>query len=66
MNQPLKQSNTNASDWLRDVLQTVLRMIPWPAEPGLRQVGNPGPDSPVVVTCNYDLTVRRLIRALAG
>jgi len=66
MNQPMSRRRNSASDRLRDVLQTVLRMIPWPTEPGLRQVGNPGSDSPVVVTCNYDLTVRRVIRALAG
>jgi len=41
-------------------------MVPWPTEPGLRVVGDPSPDSPVVVTGNYDLTVRRLLRALEG
>ena len=51
---------------LRDVAQTVLRMIPWPTEPGLRPIGDPDSDSPVLVTCNYDLTVRRVTRALAG
>jgi NAD-dependent dihydropyrimidine dehydrogenase PreA subunit len=49
-----------------DVLQTALRMVPWPTEPGLRAVGNPGELSPVIVTCNYDLTVRRVARALDG
>jgi NAD-dependent dihydropyrimidine dehydrogenase PreA subunit len=66
MNQTGKSGDKSGAGWMRDVLQTVLRMIPWPTEPGLRAVGNPGPDSPVVVTCNYDLTVRRVIRALAG
>lgn len=51
---------------VRDVLQAAFRMLPWPTEPGLRAVGRPGPDSPVIVTGNYDLTVRRLLRALAG
>jgi NAD-dependent dihydropyrimidine dehydrogenase PreA subunit len=50
----------------RDVLQAVFRMAPWPTEAGLREIGRPGPDSPVLVTCNYDLTVRRVSRALAG
>jgi NAD-dependent dihydropyrimidine dehydrogenase PreA subunit len=50
----------------RDGLQTALRLLPWPTEPGLRTVGSPGPESPVIVTCNYDLTVRRVLRALAG
>jgi NAD-dependent dihydropyrimidine dehydrogenase PreA subunit len=54
------------SDLIRELLQTALRLFPWPTEPGLRKVGNPGPESPVLVTGNYDLTVRRLLRALAG
>lgn len=49
-----------------EVLQTAFRMAPWPTEPGLRSVGKPGEFSPVLVTCNYDLTVRRLLRALRG
>jgi ferredoxin len=51
---------------LRDALQTALRLFPWPTEPGLRPVGEPGAHSPVIVTGNYDLTVRRLLRALQG
>jgi hypothetical protein len=51
---------------VRDVLQTGFRLAPWPTEPGLRVVGNPGPLSPVLVTCNFDLTVRRVMRALDG
>jgi NAD-dependent dihydropyrimidine dehydrogenase PreA subunit len=58
--------NYRPSDLLRDVAQTALRLLPWPTEPGLRRIGSPDRDSPVVVTCNYDLTVRRVIRALAG
>lgn len=53
-------------EWLRDALQMALRLLPWPTEPGLRSVGNPGPSSPVIVTGNYDLTVRRVMRALRG
>ena len=53
-------------DASREVLQTMFRLLPWPTEPGLRRLGSPGPLSPVIVTCNYDLTVRRVIRALAG
>ena len=53
-------------DFLLDTLQTAARLVPWPTEPGLRRLGTPGPESPVLVTCNYDLTVRRLTRALAG
>jgi NAD-dependent dihydropyrimidine dehydrogenase PreA subunit len=51
---------------VRDAVQTALRLFPWPTEPGVRAVGDPGPLSPVIVTGNYDLTVRRVLRALAG
>jgi NAD-dependent dihydropyrimidine dehydrogenase PreA subunit len=51
---------------VRDVLQTGLRLIPWPTEPGLRRLGSPGPLSPVLITCNFDLTVRRVERAMRG
>ncbi len=53
-------------DLTLDILQTCLRMLPWPTEPRLIQVGNPGRKAPVLVTGNYSLTVRRVLRALAG
>jgi len=53
-------------DLAREVLLMLLRLFPWSTEPGLRSVGNPSPSSPVLVTGNYDLTVRRLLRALQG
>ena len=49
-----------------DVAQTLLRSLPWPVKPGLIAVGHPGRDAPVLLTCNYDLTVRRVLRALRG
>lgn len=56
--------------WFRELLlealQTCLRVLPWPVEARLIRVGNPGPESPVLVTCNYALTVRRVLRALRG
>ncbi len=58
--------STRAAELLRDVLQTAFRLFPWPTEPGLRSVGNPSDLSPVIVTGNYDLTVRRVMRALRG
>jgi SAM-dependent methyltransferase len=33
---------------------------------GLYAIGNPTPDSPVLVTGNFDLTVRRLVKAIEG
>ncbi len=57
---------SRAGDVARDALQAALRLFPWPTEAGLRRVGSPGPESPVLITGNYDLTVRRLLRALRG
>ena len=53
-------------DAILDVAQILLRSLPWPVKPGLIRVGNPGRGAPVLVTCNYDLTVRRVLRALRG
>lgn len=49
--------------WLRD---TMLRMFPHRAPTGLVRVGKPGRDSPVLVTGNFTLTVRRLVKVLEG
>jgi NAD-dependent dihydropyrimidine dehydrogenase PreA subunit len=57
---------TRLRDAARDALQTAFRLVPWPTEPGLRAAGHPGRLSPVIVTGNYDLTVRRVLRALRG
>jgi len=53
-------------DFVLDLAQILLRVLPWPAKSGLISVGHPGRDSAVLVTCNYDLTVRRVLRALRG
>ena len=42
------------------------RLFPCPFPVGLRRIGNPGRESPVLVTCNFHMTVRRLIRRLRG
>ncbi len=55
-----------AVDFLSDLIQTGLRLLPFPVRTGLIRVGDPGRDSPVLVTCNFGLTVRRVIRALRG
>lgn len=56
----------SVTDWLMTLIQTVFRLFPFPTGTGLRIVGNPGRDAPVLVTCNYDLTVRRVTKALKG
>ncbi len=42
------------------------RWFPNPVEPGLRKIGAPDSRSPVCVTSNFHLTVRRVERALVG
>ena len=42
------------------------RLFPCPTKTELRRLGNPDRQSPVLVTCNFYITVRRLIRGLKG
>ena len=53
---------------LVDLWTLFFRIIPpYPkVRPGLYAVGHPTPDSSVLVTGNFDLTVRRLIKAIDG
>ena len=53
-------------DWLAEVFEACFRMVPVPARTGLRIIGRPDRSSPVFLTGNYDLTVRRVRRALRG
>lgn len=48
------------------IRDAILRLLPHATQPGLRPVGNPGADAPVLVTGNYHLTVQRLERVLRG
>jgi NAD-dependent dihydropyrimidine dehydrogenase PreA subunit len=56
--------------WLRyfvvNVVETLFRMFPFPCRTGVIQIGHPGRDTPVFLTCNYHLTVERVKRALKG
>ncbi len=45
---------------------TALRFFPWPTRTGLRAIGRPGSDAPVLLTGNFALTVSRVERALQG
>jgi len=51
---------------LPGLLTTAFRFLPWPTRTGLRAIGQPGPDSPVLLTGNFALTVARVERALKG
>jgi hypothetical protein len=44
----------------------LFRLFPCPTPVGLIRIGNPDRDSPVLVTCNFYITVRRLVRLLRG
>jgi NAD-dependent dihydropyrimidine dehydrogenase PreA subunit len=51
---------------LVNIAETLLRVVPVPCRTGLIILGKPGRDAPVVLTCNYHLTVERVKRALRG
>ena len=53
---------------LLDLWALFFRIIPpYPkVRTGLYAIGTPGPDAPVLVTGNFDLTVRRVVQALDG
>ncbi len=53
-------------DRLMCVVETLFRLFPFPTKTGLRTIGSPRPDAPVFVTCDFDLTVRRVVEALQG
>lgn len=48
----------------RTVIGTLFRLLPLSVEPGLRVFGHPDERSPIFVTANFDLTVKRLTRYL--
>ncbi|MFQ5660333.1 MAG: HgcAB-like fusion protein [Gammaproteobacteria bacterium] len=49
-----------------NVLQTLLRVLPFPCKTGLVKIGTPGRNAPVLLTGNFCLTVERVRRALKG
>ncbi len=52
--------------FLKTVWDYVGRWFPNPVDAGLRRIGAPGLQSPVFVTGNFHLTVRRVEKALVG
>jgi len=51
--------------WI-EVVETLLRMLPFPCKTGLIEIGAPGRDAPVLLTGNFRLTVERVKRSLRG
>ena len=49
-----------------NIIETLLRVAPFPSKTGLIRIGNPDSNSPVFLTCNYHLTVERVKKSLKG
>jgi NAD-dependent dihydropyrimidine dehydrogenase PreA subunit len=47
-----------------NIVETLLRVFPFPCKTGLTKIGNPDRESPVFLTCNYHLTQARVKKAL--
>jgi ubiquinone/menaquinone biosynthesis C-methylase UbiE/NAD-dependent dihydropyrimidine dehydrogenase PreA subunit len=50
--------------FLKSIWDYIGRWFPNPVEPGLRIIGSPDRNSPVILTSNFHLTVRRVEKAL--
>ncbi len=48
------------------IVETLMRMFPFPAKTGYQRIGNPDENSPVLLTCNFHLTILRLKKATRG
>jgi ferredoxin len=48
------------------IVGTCLRVLPFACKTGVMRIGQPDRHSPVLLTCNYRLTVERVRKALAG
>jgi len=64
INLPAARKPGNDFSILKSVWDYVGRWFPNPVEPGLRIIGNPDRHSPVVLTSNFHLTVRRVEKSL--
>ena len=49
-----------------NVVETLLRFLPLSCRTGLIEIGNPDKNSPILLTCNYHLTVERVKKAVKG
>jgi ferredoxin len=48
------------------IVSKITSLLPYPTKSRLIKIGNPMKDSPVLVTCNFALTVEKLKRVLMG
>ncbi|MFW9879692.1 MAG: hypothetical protein ACFFG0_41995, partial [Candidatus Thorarchaeota archaeon] len=51
---------------IKSFISFFLRWTGFPVEPTLIKIGNPMHESPVFVTCNFILTVKRVLKAIKG
>ncbi len=63
-NLPLARQPDADYSIIKSVWDYIGRWFPNPVDPGLRIIGNPDRDSPVVLTSNFHLTVRRVEKSL--
>ena len=49
-----------------NIFETFFRLFPFPAKTGYRKIGSPTEDSPVLLTCNFHLTIHRLKKGIKG
>jgi len=52
--------------FIKYIVETFLRFFPFPRRTGLIKIGSPGRNSPVFLTCNFDLTVEMVTREIRG
>ena len=52
--------------FIKYIIETFLRFLPFPRKTGLIKIGSPGRNSPVFLTCNFDLTVEMVKREIRG
>lgn len=62
----MKKIATRVRLALWETFHIFFRHYNFPCELGLRRVGNPDADAPILLSGNYTLTVRRLLRELRG
>lgn len=53
-------------DLARTIVETLFRWVPSPVETGVKVFGKPDRQSPVLLTCDYHLTVKRVSAQLEG
>ncbi len=64
INLPVVKKPNDDFSIIKSIWDYIGRWFPNPVEPGLRTIGNPGRNSPVILTSNFHLTVRRVEKSL--